>query len=159
MASPLRVTQIAGRGSNRLEGVTELKKALAILGTDVATKEGRRANRRAASLMAQVMKDTAPVGDEESRSPGSKKYGRLRDNIKVRLAKSRKATAVVFNITTGRAFWGFFQEFGTVKMPANPWMRTAFDASVRAAQTAQIDELKKGVERAAKKAFKASGGK
>ena len=154
-----RVNTIASKGSFKLEGVDTLKKALDILGTEVATKEGKRANRRAAVNMSKVMKDVAPVSTDANRSPASIKYGRLRDNIRVRLAKSRQQTAIVYNITVGRAFWGFFQEFGTKKMPANPFMRSAFDSSVGKARADQIDELKKGVERAAKRAFKASGGK
>jgi HK97 gp10 family phage protein len=154
-----RVNIIASKGSFKLEGVDTLKKALDILGTEIATKEGKRANRRAAVGMSKVMKANAPVSAENNRSPASKKYGRLRDNIRVRLAKSRVQTAIVYNVTVGRAFWGFFQEFGTKNMTANPWMRSSFDSSVNAARTDQIDELKKGVERAAKRAYKASGGK
>lgn len=147
-----RVNTVANRGSTKLEGVAELKAALAELSTEVATKTGKTASRRAANGMAQVMKANAPVSQEADRSPGSKKYGHLRDNIRVRLARSRQQTAIVYNITVGRAFWGFFQEFGTRNMPANPWMRTAFDASVSQAQAAQIDELRTGIERSAKKA-------
>lgn len=148
----MRVNTIANKGGYQLEGVADLKAALAALSTDVATKTGKTANRRAAQGMAKVMKDAAPVSQEADRSPASKKYGRLRDNIRVRLAKSRQSTAIVYNITIGRAFWGFFQEFGTRNMPANPFMRRAFDQSVGAAQTAQIDELRTGIDRAAKKA-------
>jgi HK97 gp10 family phage protein len=154
-----RVNTVASKGGYQLEGVAELKKALAILGDEVATKEGRRANRRAANLMANELRASAPRGDEANRSEASKKYGRLSDNIRVRLAKARKESTITYNVTTGRAFWGFFLEFGTINMPARPWMRVTFDGNTRAAVDSQMSELKSGVERAAKKAFRASGGK
>lgn len=151
-----RVNQVANQGNDKLQGIPELRAALEAIGTEVATKVGRRADRLAANKMAAVMKATAPVSDG-NQSPGSKKYGRLKDNIRVRLARARKEGVIVYNVTAGRAFWGFFQEFGTKNMPARPWMRPAFDTTVQAAIDTQINELLGGIETTAKRAARLKG--
>jgi HK97 gp10 family phage protein len=151
-----RVNQVASRGGFKLEGAAELRAALEELGNEVATKVGRRANRLAAVEMRDVMVSTAPESKAD-KSPGSKKFGSLKTNIKVRLAKARRENVIVYNVTVGRAFWGFFQEFGTRNQPAYPWMRPAFDATVRLAIDTQTGELRTGIERAAKKARKLNG--
>lgn len=43
------------------------------------------------------------------------------------------------------AYYWWFVEFGTVKMPAHPFMRPAFDARESAAANAIIDELRQGI--------------
>jgi HK97 gp10 family phage protein len=161
----MRVNYVANRGSNKLEGVAELKAALAELSNEVATKEGRNANRAAAGVIQKAFKEYAPyrpgVQLKYWKTKGGSKsrdYGDLRDNIRVRLAKARKENTITYNVTTGNAFWGYFLEYGTVNMPAQPWMRPAFDAFVGRATQVQIDRLKVGVERAAKKANKARNG-
>lgn len=155
----MRVKTIANRGGFQLEGVSELKAALAELSNEVATKEGRRANRAAAKVVFDAVYSYAPhrPGVQKKYYKGSgRDYGDLRDNIKIRLAKARKDNVITYNITTGNAFWAGFLEFGTVNMTARPWMRPAFDASVRSGADVQITELRKGVERAAKKANRLS---
>lgn len=146
----------------QIQGLAELKANLAALGDEVATKVGVRANREAAKAVADVVKSVAPRGTgstvrRRKRKDGSvavADYGRLADNIKVRRARARSENTITFNITTGKAFWGLFQEFGTVNMPAHPWMRPAFDAAADVGLKIQIAELERGIERAAKRARK-----
>ena len=161
MASPLRFNVKSG-GKVQLHGVAELKAALAELSDEVATKIGVAADRKAARLMAAEMVAIAPYNPSGSiRSRTSKKgvktrtdYGHLRDNIRVRRARAKTDGKIVFTINTGNAFWGYFLEFGTVKMPPHPFMRPAFDATREAAVNVQIEELKTGIERVAKRVKK-----
>ena len=162
MASPLRFNTRVSSGAVKIEGLTELKAALAELSDEVATKIGVAADRKAARLMADQMVAIAPYNPGGSyRSRTNKKgvrtvtdYGHLRDNIRVRRAKAKTDGKVVFTINTGNAFWGYFLEFGTVKMEARPFMRPAFDAFKGAAIDVQIAELKTGIERVAKRVKK-----
>lgn len=144
----------------KLEGLGELKKGLEELGTEVATKVGERADREAAQIVAEKARQLAPVGTGSTARTRRKKdgsvvafdYGRLKDNIRVRKQKVRKQHHIVYAVTIGKAFWGAFQEFGTVNMPARPWLRVAFDMAVPDAAQAQITGLREGIARAAKKA-------
>jgi HK97 gp10 family phage protein len=146
-------------GRVKLEGLEELKANLEALGKEVATKVGIRATREAAKAVAEAVRAYAPIGTQSTvrtrrRRDGTiaiADYGRLRDNIRVRRARARKETTITFNVTTGNAFWGKFLEFGTVHMPARPWMRPAFDASAAAALNITFVELKKGIDREVKK--------
>lgn len=144
----------------KLEGLADLKKGLEELGTEVATKVGEKADRDAAKVVAEKARMLAPVGDGPTRKTRRNKggvvvsfdYGRLKDNIRVRKQRVRKQHHIVYAVTIGKAFWGAFQEFGTVNMPARPWLRVAFDMAVPDATQAQITGLREGIARAAKKA-------
>ena len=160
--APLRFDVRTRGAAVKLEGVAELKAALAELSDEVATKIGVAADRKAARLMAAEMAAIAPYNPKGSiRSRTSKKgivtktdYGHLRDNIRVRRARATSEGKIVFNINAGNAFWGYFLEFGTVKMSPHPFMRPAFDATREGAINVQIEELKTGIERVAKRVKK-----
>lgn len=145
-------------GRTELGGMDDLRKALEELGSEVATKLGKQAVRDSAVYLQGKMVAAAPhrpgvqlkyYGRKRGRI--ARNYGDLRDNIKVRLAKSRKVTAVSYTVSTGQAFWGYFLEFGTVRMAAQPWMRPTFDAAVNVCVDLQIDRLRAGIARVAKK--------
>ena len=158
----LRFNQATRGAPVKIEGLTELKAALAELSDEVATKIGVAADRKAARLLANAMIAIAPYNEQGSvRSRTSKSgvvtrtnYGHLRDNIRVRRARAKTAGKVVFTINTGNAFWGYFLEYGTVNMEARPFMRPAFDAFKDQAIDVQISELKSGIEKVARKAKK-----
>ena len=152
-----RINVVASQGKTQVQGAAELRAALEAIGADVATKLGRRADRLAANEMRDVMKVTAPQSQSGTRSPNSKSYGHLKDNIRVRLARARNEGVIVYNVSVGKAFWGLFQEFGTKNQPAYPWMRPAFDASVQLAIDKQIDVLRLGIEKIAAKERKLGG--
>ena len=142
-----------------VKGAKELEAKLVGLGTFVATKLGTSALRKTANQAKKLLSAAAPYDPSfrlkswtnKDGSVGSNYYGHLRDNIKVRKAKSQNKNFIVYNITTGRAFWGYFQEFGTSKMPARPWARPAVEAMKDDLVSIQIDLLGKGIEAYAKR--------
>jgi HK97 gp10 family phage protein len=139
----------------KVEGVAELKAALSALGTEVATKVGVTADRKAAQELRTLLKETAPY-DGANRNP-KRRYGHLREQIKVSKKRAEKQGHIIYWVTIGHAFWGFFQEFGTAKMAAHPWMRVAFDVSKERLARVQIDELRTGIEKAAKRLARLKG--
>lgn len=159
-----RINVVAARGTSQMQGLGELQRNLAELGNEVATKIGRTADRKAARLLADEVRQRAPhrpgvqKKSYSQRRKGQKTgvvtqtdYGDLRDNITVRLQRARKDFTITYTVSTGKAFWGFFLEYGTVNMAARPFMRPAFDTMVATLQAAQADELRKGIERTVKR--------
>lgn len=133
----------------QLEGMADLKATLEALGTETATKIGVKANRDAAKQLQSILVESAPVGARET--PQNKRYGRLRENIKVSRRKAQKQGHIIHWVTIGRAFWGFFQEFGTRFMAARPWMRPAVEAHQDQLIDAQAKGLGDGIEAATKR--------
>lgn len=141
-----------------IEGLEELKASLEALGTEVATKIGVNANRDAAKDLLDILQQAAPY------QPGSTKkywktkggvttadYGHLRDNLKVSREKARKQGHIVHRVSTGKAFWGSFLEYGTVNMAPRPWMRPAVEATRGYLLQIQQRGLKNGIEKATKR--------
>ena len=142
----------------KIEGVAELKTALEGLGTEVATKVGVAANRATAREYQATLKQVAPYDPRDKVQRGMvRPYGHLRDNIKVTRKKARKQGSIVFWTTIGRAFWGFFVERGTERMSAKPWMLPAFERTRENLASLQIDQLRTGIERAAKRLARLRG--
>lgn len=133
----------------QLDGIAELKAALEALGTDVATKTGVVANRKAAQQFRDHLRQTAPASAKATAQ--NQQYGTLRENIRAGRRKARKQGNIVHSVTIGKAFWGFFQEFGTAKMPARPWMRPAFEAMAPQLLQTQITNLREGIDKAARR--------
>lgn len=153
----------------KVEGLAELAKALKALPPEIAGKNGgplRKAIGRAAVVIRDDARRRAPVDT-----------GNLRDNIiAVRKRKSPQGTEGYFvevrrkrrkyantraNRRKGRvgktyenlgeAYYGMFVELGTAKMPAQPFLRPAFESKkAEAVETFRV-ELAKGIEQAAKK--------
>jgi HK97 gp10 family phage protein len=136
-----------------VEGAKELDEALAELDKQVATRLGMTAVRASGLEGKRMMIEAAPYRPGERLHRG-RDYGHLRDNIRVRKSRSQKPNYVVYEITTGRAFWGNFLEFGTVKMSPRPWARPTVDRMPGPLVTIQIDVLRRGIERIAAKAAK-----
>lgn len=125
--------------------------ALEELGAEVATKVGVSANRRAAKVLQDRLVATAPYQNGQPKG-ASARYGHLRDNIRIKKQKAAKQGHIVHFVTTGRAFWGKFLEYGTRRMRARPWFRPVFEANRDALLNAHIDELRTGIDHAAKRA-------
>lgn len=153
----------------KVEGLAELAKALKALPPEIAGKNGgplRRAIGRAAVVIRDDARRRAPVDT-----------GNLRDNIiAVRKRKSPQGTEGYFvevrrkrrkyantraNRRKGRVgktyenlgevYYGMFVELGTAKMPAQPFLRPAFESKkAEAVETFRV-ELAKGIEQAARK--------
>jgi len=153
---------MANRSSFKLEGAKELEAALKALGAEVATKTGAQSARKATNVMRDAVKASAPRGEQSSKrtwrnkdgSQGSADYGHLHENIKTRKVRARKKHTVSFQVTTGKAFWGRFSEFGTEHEPARPWFKPAVDQVASKVVAAISTELKKAIEKAARKAKK-----
>lgn len=117
-----------------LSGFEDLKRTLAELNTESATKVGTVAAREGAKMVKQAFVEAAPVGAEPTaktrRSKSGKvvayDYGRLRDNIRIRKQKGEGQNQIKFSVGVGSAFWGIFSEFGTRHQAARPWLRPAF---------------------------------
>jgi HK97 gp10 family phage protein len=133
-----------------VEGAKELDAALKELDTQVATRLGVAADRAAAKVAEDKLKAAAPYLPGTRLHHGNKNYGHLRDNIKARKGRSKNTNYIVFDVTTKDAFWGYFLEFGTSKMPARPWARPAVEAMKDELVQVQIDVLGKGINRIAK---------
>lgn len=141
-------------------GGRELERALAQLGK-TADKVGRDAVRKAAKELHAEVRLSVPVSTGTTVRRRKKKdgtytiadYGHLRDNLKVRLAprKMRRKHSVEFDISVGNAFWGRFLEFGTRKMPAQPFFRPVWDRSSGNALNTISDALWAGISRQNKK--------
>ncbi|WP_263499673.1 HK97-gp10 family putative phage morphogenesis protein [Sphingobium sp. 3R8] len=129
--------------------MADLKATLEGLGTEVATKVGVKANRDAAKEFQDHLAQTAPHDAIESK--GNRRYGTLRENIKLRRQKAQKQGHIIHIVSIGRAFWGFFQEFGTVNMAARPWMRPAIEAWNDALVDVQLKRLREGIEATVKR--------
>jgi HK97 gp10 family phage protein len=150
------------RQTFKLEGMKELNQALKDLGPQVATKAGTAGARQATNVMRDAVKEAAPRGTEPTKrtwtnkdgSKGSADYGRLHQNIKTKKVRARKAHTVSFQVTTGKAFWGRFSEFGTEHEPARPWFKPAVDKVAEQVVSALSTELKKAIDKAARKARK-----
>ena len=137
-----------------IKGFAEAEKLLRQLPQNVENRVLQAATMAGAREMRKAVKANAPIGTGE-RSPASKQYKRLSQNIKAQALKSvRQKGRRGARVYTGNAFWGLFLEFGTRFISARPWFRPAIIQS----QAAAIDKLKqalgRGVEREAKKLFR-----
>jgi len=153
---------MANRNSFKFQGARELEAALKALGPEVATKAGAQATRQATNVMRDAVKAGAPRGDQSSKrtwrnkdgSQGTADYGHLHENVKTRKVRARKQHTVSFQVTTGKAFWGRFSEFGTEHEPARPWFKPAIDQVASKVVAALAPALKKAIDKAARKAKK-----
>jgi HK97 gp10 family phage protein len=152
----------------KLHGAAELDAKLAALGTDIAGKLGAAALRGASKALRTELIDAAPynpkgptlkvftaTGGQVRRTD----YGHLRDNLRVKRVKATKPFMIRFQVTTGRAFWGAFLEWGTARMGAKPWARPAFDRMQAKLIEIVLDTLSRGVTRAAKRAARVRRGR
>lgn len=140
----------------KIEGLSELGRALKALGDDVVLKTSRIATRAAANIIRDNAKRNAPV-----------RTGALKDAIGVRRDTKLSTPGYevmgvgVFKLTgkakgahkdeVSPAFYWRFVEFGTVKMSAKAFLRPAYDQSKTEAVDALVDVLGKGIERASKR--------
>lgn len=137
---------MAPRASVTLSGFESLLENLKEIPQDIDEKIVAAASRTVANLAAKDMRDIAGrLGTElddahryadrsvietyrktarKARAAGgsAKKYGRLVDNIKVKKTPKR----VGWVVTTGKAYWAMFYEFGSRHQPARPVFRTMF---------------------------------
>jgi HK97 gp10 family phage protein len=104
-----------------LTGVKEIDRALRQLERKMAAKVVRQAINKALKPIEARVKELAPV-----------ESGQLRDSLKVRAMPYKKGR-IAFEVRTakgdfkGDQFYGAFQEYGTSRQPARPYMRPTYD--------------------------------
>lgn len=133
----------------KVGGLENLEKLLKQLPNNVEKRVLQSAVTSAVREGRKEIKKSAPIGDE--RSPNSQRYGRLRQNLKIkrlkRVAKNERASRV----DTGRAFWALFYELGTRHQPARPFFARAFRRAEPAMIRKLSERLKIGIDREVKK--------
>ena len=138
-----------------LTGFKELAKALRELGPRVAKNALRRSVASGAAVIRNEAKARAPVDTGEMKKDIQIK--RLRETrgemsvkyiVFVRSGKKSRMSGKARNVSKDSFYWRF-QEFGTSKMAAHPFMRPALAAKRAAAVDAIKEKLTEGVHKAA----------
>ena len=143
--------------NDRVQGLSELNRVLQQLPDVMQRRVFSSAVGAGARLLKKELIQAAPVGPstEEIKSKSylyrRGKYGRIRDNIKIRTRSNWPRRRVVSTIHNGRAFWGYFKEFGTSKETPKPWFRPVWDTQNRAIYQRMVERVAKGLSREAKK--------
>lgn len=141
-------------GTIDIPGLAELDALLSQLGTAVATGIVSDGIEASAVLLRDAWTKGAPF-DPNSRAKTwttkdgmvhRRDYGHLNQNIRVGSVRPRKEHAVVFKVTTGNAFWGYFREIGTVNQRARPWARPIVEQLKGTFVTVQVDVIRAGIE-------------
>lgn len=157
----------------KLHGLTELKNTLKDLPTVLGEKVLRAALRAGAKPISDEAKNLAPVLKEPD---PRRKPGTVKKNIVTRKSKKEKygvyvgvkalkaKQIVAFKKKNGKSannpddpFYWVFNEFGTAKMPAAPFLRPAFESKKYDALKRFEDHAKKRVVKEAEKLAKQKG--
>lgn len=157
-------------GNVKVEGLSQIHKALSELGRKVSNKIAVKAMREGGKIVREQARQNAPV---LSQSTPYRRAGTLKKAIKssTKVLKNGKIGTVIrvktlttkqietFKVRSGKKgalnpkdpyYWRFL-EFGTSKMPAKPFLRPAFEQSKEKAATEIITTLKRGIEEEAGK--------
>ena len=131
------------------KGFADLDAQLASIGRAMATEIAENAVKASAEVLRKAWEAGAPF--DPAKGGASGKYGHLRENMRVKFVKSANANVVAYAVTTGRAFWAVFLEFGTRKLAARPWARPIRDRVEPAIIAKQIEVINAGIASAAAK--------
>lgn len=152
-------------GNVKVEGLSQIHKALSELGRKVSNKIAVKAMREGGKIVREQARQNAPI---LSQSTPYRRAGTLKKAIKssTKVLKNGKIGTVirvktlttkqieVFKVRSGKKgalnpkdpyYWRFL-EFGTSKMPAKPFLRPAFEQTKEKAATEIIKTLKDGIE-------------
>jgi len=142
-------------------GLSELEKRLEQFTDQVAKNIMSGALRAGAVVIQKEARQRCPVSSEAhwlGKKRGKERVliapGELkRKGIKVRLAPRKSRTVPIeYWVYVSRRYWYWkFLEFGTVKMPAQPFMRPAFDTLKEKATEAIRDYLAARIDKEAAK--------
>ncbi len=132
--------------TTKVDGLKELDKALNQLPDKVHNRVLQKAVTSAVRKARKEIKSSAPRGAVPSQA--SEEYGQLYKNIKVGKARTKRSRKAAF-VSTGKAFWGYFLEYGTRFIPAQPWFVPAFERS----QGPMMDQLKEVLRKGIDKEF------
>jgi len=140
--------------TKNLTGFAELAKALRDLGPRVGRKHLRAATSKGAAVIRKKARELAPVDTGEMRKDIQQKREKTSgDNIAsysvyTRSGKKSRMSGKARNVDKDSFYWKF-QEFGTAKMPAQPFMRPAFESEKENAVDVLGAELDKRIQKEA----------
>lgn len=157
-------------GNVKVDGLSQIHKALSELGRKVSNKIAVKAMREGGKIVREQARQNAPI---LSQSTPYRRAGTLKKAIKssTKVLKNGKIGTVIrvkelttkqietFKVRSGKKgalnpkdpyYWRFI-EFGTSKMPAKPFLRPAFEQTKEKAATEIIKTLKDGIEEEAGK--------
>jgi len=154
---------MAGSVTVKVEGLAELGERMRTLATKVST----RISVSATGAAAKVIKTRAVqnIVSNDSKNTSAVDTGSLRDSVIIKKIPKGQTNLTSEHIVTvrgrgkpynkkgqkiNRAPHAHLIEFGTVNMPAESFMRPAFDNGAGEAKDVMIDRLEKGIERAGK---------
>ena len=142
---------MAGRGSkSKLVGFEDFDKFLKNLGPRVGNRVLQNAVTSSVRIAAKEIKKSAPKSADD-RSPASKLYGRIVDNIRVIRLKAVKKGQRAARVDTGNAFWTLYAELGTRYQTAKPFFAPAFERMSQVMVENLAKRLSIGIEKEAKK--------
>jgi len=146
----------------KVEGLRQLGQAMRTLSADVNKKIARAATGAGAQVVKKAVKAAVrdPRADEAYKVEGTTvQPGNISRNVVAKALKPHEAGMTSMHIVTVRgkkkhgyaSRIGALQEFGTVNMPANPFMRPGFEGSKTQAVEAIKNRLKQRIDKASKK--------
>lgn len=140
--------------TKNLIGFAEMAKRLRDLGPKVGRKHLRAATSKGAAVIRKKARELAPVDTGEMRKDIQQKRDKTSgDNIAsysvyTRSGKRSRLSGKARNVDKDSFYWKF-QEFGTAKMPAQPFMRPAFESEKENAVDEIGAELDKRIQKEA----------
>jgi HK97 gp10 family phage protein len=142
-------------------GFKELGDSFRALANDMQTRGGRSATNAAAQVVKREA--VAIIQHNESRDGDSIETGSLRDAVIVKRIPEAQSDVTSEHVVTvrgrgkpknkkgqriARAPHAHFVEFGTVNMPAEPFLRPALQGHTREATDAMAESLRRSIARA-----------
>ena len=136
--------------TKNLTGFRELAQALKELGPRVGRKHLRGSVAKGATIVRTEARNLAPKRTGEMAKDIQVKRERSPDNVAsysvfVRTGRKSRLAGRGRNVDKNSWYW-FLQEFGTVKMAANPFLRPAFEAKKEEAVDVIGAELDKRIQ-------------
>lgn len=130
----------AGKGRRIVvTGVKDIDRRLKLLTPALQKKVVRQAVRKSLKPVAAAVKAEAPV-----------RTGATKAAVKVRARKSRKRDEIALEVRIGEGdfkgeqFYAAFNQFGTSRQPANPFMTRAFQRTAKSARAEAIAAIRAG---------------
>lgn len=138
----------------KVQGLRDLGLQMRALGADMAGKVARQATAAGAGVARKAIKAGAPkdTGNLQAAIVMKRlRSTRLTEEYIVAVRKGKTRDAKAAKRGEGRlgkdAFYAPFQEFGTVKAPAQPFIRPGFEESVQPATEAIARRLKQRIDK------------
>ncbi|HIH5871648.1 TPA: HK97-gp10 family putative phage morphogenesis protein [Proteus mirabilis] len=153
-------------GEIKISGLPEIQRKMQDVARKVRKRSARKAMNAGASTLKKEIKNRVPILKEEvpHRRKGTikrnirsktkvRRNGQIKTRIWVKSLPGKKITA--FKQATGKnaalnpndPFYWWFVEFGTSKMPAQPFMRPGFEAKKETTAKVIVQTLKEEIEK------------